>query len=412
MIIKRINSTMKEGTSPNLISKDVANSINGLIDAAQIKKILDNSNSQKINPITTDADSGLATITLGGSDSALTELYKYLDFPSKFSHSAAISLEQSGDQYRVYNTTAKSGANISGEMAQTQPSWEFYTDCEKLLLSIKRTSKFTIQVDGVFVSKSNLLAPDTGNNNSSQLVDFGSRAIRKITVNFQTGGDGFRGVAVKPTDSVWGVEPASVSMGIVGDSYSTGTAPNVAGLGWATALSKSMNILDYGISGEGATGFVNNQSDVKYNYLERVGDLTYRHFDIILACITLNDDLFNGGLAANINAWHSAIRAANNKALIIVTGAPRSNNDTNTVATETLAISTFEALNDANMIIIPVLTSDDPPIFGTGDDGSLEDDGNADIYIDSDGLHYNLEGHIFWSNWVFQKIINKLESLS
>ena len=69
------------------------------------------------------------------------------------------------------------------------------------------------------------------------------------------------------------------------------------------------------------------------------------------------------------------------------------------------------ALNDPLLITIPVLTSDDPPVFGSGNEGNLQGDGNADLYVSSDGLHYNDAGHNFHAVWLSIKILAKLRSL-
>ncbi len=197
---------------------------------------------------------------------------------------------------------------------------------------------------------------------------------------------------------------------LVGDSFSTGTQPNIGGLSYVPVLFNRLNISNYMVSGEGGTGFVNNQIDTKYNYVERISDVTSVEPDIIFVSGSVNDNAYtDDGLAENITEWYETVRSSLPDAMIVVLGG-QGRADDDTIAMEEKLFETFDSFGDSNVINVPLTSADDPMITGTGNEGSLANDGNADIYIYSDGTHYNEEGHIFAGNATYQRVIDALEA--
>ncbi len=408
------------GTETGLNNDQIAKSIfNERIDYLLQSKYKD---SESIP----DADDSICTLSLGAtSDSVdtvdiidstvgeiietLTNQIDYVSNTEKFFHSLAMEVFEYGNYYaRLATVSTLQTGNVDDNYSQVLPKWEFYTDAQSIAINLMRSSQFTLQVDGVYHSKSTLTAPDPGDNFSQQLLSFDGKKTRKITINFSSGASGFRGVSVLPTDSVWAMQ-SPLKVVLDGDSFSTGTNPNIGGLSYVPILFSRLNINNYMVSGEGGTGFVNNQDDTKYNYVDRVSDVTSVNPDIVFVSLTVNDNGYESDLPTAIDNWYTTVRTALPNAMIIVLGA-QGRTDTSTQTMEQAAITQFESYDDTNLIIVPIVTADDPIISGTGNDGSLADDGNADIYIYSDGTHYNEDGHIFAGNQTYQRVIDALES--
>tara|TARA_B100000508_G_scaffold66674_1_gene52152 strand:- start:2721 stop:4022 length:1302 start_codon:yes stop_codon:yes gene_type:complete len=375
-----------------------------------------------------EEDSSIATVTQLGAtvDPTLSKFFSARDEPEKFRYSAAIEVVANGIQMRLYTTTtANNNGNIGDEKDQVQTFWEFYTDAEKICLGIRRNSQFTIQIDDIFQNKDFTIVTDDGSNNSYVNVEFPDKRIRKVTLNFNTGASGFGGVNVLDTDNVWASE-STLTMAMFGDSFGTGTTTNPAGLAYLPAMAKLMGVSDYQLSAIGGTGVAIGREAGYSDYMfsERVPlDIAHQSFDIVYMSTSTNDNLDNSTeteVVNGFNAWYSAVRQLHPNALIIVGGSPRSVtprtvNDGGYVEAEQAVLNAANALGDPLVVTVPVLTSDDPPVYGTGNDGNLTGDGNADLCVDADGLHYNDYGHEYDGTWrarrVYAAIKNKMLSL-
>lgn len=356
-----------------------------------------------------DADPTICTLTIGGANASLTKNINVVFDTGYISHSLSLGEVEYANMFRLPTVTVKSNGNVSSTQSQVLPNWRFSTDAKDIIITLRRGSRFTLQVDGVFYSKDITIMPDPGSNDSPMLLEFADKRTRDIKINFSSSDSGFKGVSVLPTDSVWTTKTNSLKAVLVGDSFSTGTQPNVGGLSYPNILMNNLGIDNYMISGDGGTGFVNNQLDTKYNYLERVSDVIDVAPDIVFVSASVNDNGLTAELDANITAWHSAVRAALPDAIIIVLGA-QGRADATTIAMEAQLLSTFNAIGDARLILVPITTSTAPMITGTGNQANLQNDGNADIYISSDNTHYNAAGHIFSGNVVASKVLDAVEA--
>ena len=392
-----------------LIGDKTSQQVSDGVDGASLSnKLMPNNQNGVLLP----ADPSLCTLTEGAEDANLTQFIRVDTNPEKFTHSAAIGVEFNGRQARLYTTTTVGTGNVGTNKNQVQPSWEFLTDAEDIALEIRQSSMYTIQIDDVFLSKATSTIPSDGNNDNTVLLNFPGKRTRKITINFSTSASGFSGVYVLPTDSVWPVDK-TISMCIFGDSFSTGTSTNPAGLAWSSSIPKLFDIVDYQVSGLGGTGLINNAGD-KLNYEQRFPtDCAYRDFDVVVVSASTNDGSeTQGAIESAVDSLYTLIKTHQPNAAIIVTGAPRSVTTAtqNTIDMEGWVLDRFNSKNDNALIAVPVLTSTAPPIYGTGDTGNLQGDGNADVYVDVDGLHFNDAGHNYYAVWLSRVIASAVRN--
>ena len=387
--------------------------------AARMTNILNliNANSVEDNSIFQAPDASAATLTLFGPEAALlaahptlTEELQWRFNINKFTPCEAIQVLQNGIGARLYTTSVIGAGNISAGKAQVGPSWSFYTDAQLIGLKIGKTNEFTVEINSKFLSRTSSQMTTGDGNDSNASLEFSDKSIRKITINFNTGGNTFQGVRLSPTDNVWATEN-ELSLIFFGDSFGTGTDTNPSGYSYPVAMSKALGVGGYQISAVGGTGFSSNISGAGYNYNERyVSDATHRNWDVVCASSSTNDVVFTESeINASVDAFYNLVKSNHPKSIILIVGSPRSvtprpsGENGNFVLTEQYTLARFESKNDPLVITIPTLTDVSPPVFGTGKISAPTGDGNADFYV-SDGLHYGDAGHLYHGSWLARKV--------
>lgn len=401
LVYDKDTQTATESGGGSSLTTEQTEAVEGVYFAKLLRKL--NADSSML-----EEDSSIATITVDDKDLTLTKEYLYKDYPEKFNHSAAIEEQLYDNAIRLASTAVKSGVGtVAGGYDQVHPSWEFYTDAIKFNLMTRYNTGFTISVDGVMVSKDLSVAASQGGNKSYQTIEFSEKKMRKIRVNMRKDSGSFYGVGVLPTDTVY-CDPLGISMAIFGDSFSTGTSDNIAGLTYTSAMAQMLGIIDYQISGQGGTSFVSDAGGDKYNYEDRMSDISYREWDIIYVSMTVNDsDHYETDLPISITSWYNAIRARYPDTLIVVGGTPGVGRIPQRISQEEVAISTFESFNDERVITLKALTLDDPIFMGTGWVGAETGEGNSDIYC-GDATHFVKGGHEIFARQQADMLINAL----
>ena len=403
---------------PSIISLPLAqNRLAGILS-------LINQAASEPNGVREPADPTLCTLTLGGTDASLTNQVTYQGYPQKFRPSPHIAIYETGRQQRLHTLTTEGSGNIGTQdgagkagtgLNQVLVFWEFYTDAENIVLDVRRGSYFNVQIDGIFQSKDKLEVPDPGNANGTVLLNFPDKRTRKITINFNAGANGFAGVYILPTDSVWAREE-TLTMGMLGDSFAGGSDSNMPGINWTPAFAKMLGVSAQ-FSAEGGTGILKKKGDgLGINYIERYADdLGHRDFDIICVPCTVNDaePYQNGTLEGGVDTLYGLIRQYHPKALILVVGSCGSVNmpsgAADAIATEATTLARFDSKNDPLVITVPAMTDPTPPVFGSGNVDGVTGDGNADNYIQG-GIHYGIAGHLYHGIWMADKTIAAIKN--
>lgn len=280
-------------------------------------------------------------------------------------------------------------------------SVEFVADADDVCISISDTDQCVIEVcdpvtgEGELTTFTTINAAATHPDPAPVLLEFGLRAERLIRVRSASSKFDFYGVSVGPTESVWKPDYANgLTFQIFGDSMASSTGASTAGCSWGRVFGDMCGFSKTILSAVGGTGFVNNQTNTKFNYLDRIDDI--RDVDVLGFQGSVNDNAFAATtLPAQVAAVLAAARTRAPNALIFVTGVALGKTASD-LATENALKTAFDAWDDDNKLWLPFMTSDaGQHVFGTGRVGATAGDGNADIYIGTDGTHPPNAGHVY-----------------
>jgi lysophospholipase L1-like esterase len=271
---------------------------------------------------------------------------------------------------------------------------EVMADSRYLSLLVKPAAvPYRLLVDGRFASMTGTMLAVTGGGTKQWLLaDFGTRAVRRVTVDLALASGVFAG-AVEPTARLWPVERSDDAHAVfLGDSYVLGSGPTTAADGVAPQLGDRLG-LRMQASGSGGTGW--STGNAAYRFDERIanGDLSIAADapDVILLMTSYNDRLgAPATITANALAGLRAARAQFPGVPIVVFGAAAaaSGPGAGIVAAEQAVQAAVTEMADPLCGFVPVST--DPRgawIGGTGRLGAPTGNGNSDVATGSDGVH-------------------------
>jgi len=171
--------------------------------------------------------------------------------------------------------------------------FEAMADCRYFAARVgPTTAPYRFLVDGRYVSLTGTVtATTTGSTDQYLLLDFGSRAVRRIVVEANRTGK-FAGAYVEDGAALWPVDTSEIPHGVfLGDSYVFGTGPDVAADGIAVQMADRMG-LALQASGSGGTGFNQTATSV-YRFDQRIanGDamLGYAAPEVVFLLTSVND---------------------------------------------------------------------------------------------------------------------------
>lgn len=243
----------------------------------------------------------------------------------------------------------------------------------------------------------------TGQIRYAQLV-FSSVAFRRIDIvttnafvgDFYTEND----VSVSPI-------PNPRSILIAGDSYTEGTGAGF-GLGYVTEfmkLSGNYNVIQ---SGSGGTGY-HKDNGGRPPLVDRVQtDIVDLNPDVVILAMGINDSSVSdlSLVEADIITTFNTIKTGLPNSTIIALGSWTSGEANAGMQAVTAMIKT-QAESRGFLFINPTGTGNSDGWFtGTGQENSKNGDGNADIFISSDGTHPNLLGAEYLAVKLYQEILN------
>ncbi|HEX9832536.1 MAG TPA: SGNH/GDSL hydrolase family protein [Mycobacterium sp.] len=302
--------------------------------------------------------------------------------------------------------------------ASGQSAWslEFGTDAQVFQLRMKYISTATmyrLSIDGRKVT--DLMQSSNGiTAGSGHLItfDLGSAAPRQIRFDFST--FPFGGVYVPPTSQIWGVPLRGRRAGVLGDSISDGSSGNTGGGAgtWVDRYARLMGYCDVWRQSRGGTGYITSGSFAVFQ--DRVaGDVAPWDFDELIIWGGFNDS--TGSLSEIASAaalLYESVQSALPALDVIVVGCwspggtPSSGQaNTNTTLRGAAQSAGLPFIDVQSGEVVDgsgtVIASQGKWITGTGDTGSPAGDGNADIYIGSDGIHPNDAGHVYLSRRMY-----------
>lgn len=191
---------------------------------------------------------------------------------------------------------------------------------------------------------------------------------------------------------------------IAGDSFTEGTGAPF-GLGYAEYMRYLTGNYDIVNSGSGGTGYLQDNAG-RPNLEDRVQtDIVDQAPDVVIIAMGINDTA-SGALTTSIQNTFNTIKTGLPDARVIILGSWTSGEATANMQSITTTIET-EAASKGFTFINPTGTgNDDGWITGTGDVSSPVGDGNADIFVSSDGTHPSELGHHYLASRLLQELFN------
>lgn len=298
--------------------------------------------------------------------------------------------------------------------ASGQSTWsvEFGTDAQVFQVRMKYIStatRYRLSIDGRKVT--DLMQPSNGiTPGSGHLItfDLGSAAPRHIRFDFTT--FPFGGVYVPPTAQIWRVPLRGRRAAVLGDSISDGSSANTGGSAgtWVDRYARLMDYHDMWRQGRGGTGYITPGSFAVFQ-ARVVGDVVPWAFDELIIWGGFNDSAGSQSeIGAAAGLLYETVQSALPRCEVIVvgcwspTGTPstgQANTNTTLRAAALAAGLPFIDVQSGEVVDAggAVVASQGKWITGTGNAGSPAGNGNADVYISSDGIHPNDAGHVYVS---------------
>lgn len=317
----------------------------------------------------------------------------------------------------------------------------FYTDAPIFSFAVRTSNivPWRIIVDGQYVDVDG--HENTVTTRRYCTVDFssaGGRKVRRIEIECQGGRPNTGGnnglISIGPfyktaLDSIWA--PSAEEIGprlmVYGDSYTFGpqyaqVTTSMQGDGWARYLGDLMGLDDVWCSGVSGSGWIAQASGVDYpNALDRVTDITEWSPDALIIALGINDAILDGTTAdgqtistANVQTRVGVvldeIRASLPSLPIVVMGCFERPGLSEAAGYEAAISAAVTAYDDPRVKFVPMVSEEWQT--GTGDSGSTAGDGNADVYIASDGTHPTFEGHAYLAQRALPAVMNAFNEMT
>lgn len=305
-----------------------------------------------------------------------------------------------------------SGNQDDSSTATPKEAWangciaDFWCDCTYLSIKGISSPSTTIEVDGELTS----LTPTAfGSGNGYINITFASQKVRRVRLFVAMFAWGIHQISVDVLGRVWKPSPGR-SIQFFGDSITSGTGSEATpGANWTRVFGDLTGFSSAISTSMGGTGFVNAGS---HGTIESRLSYLVPGVDVIALVGSVNDSGSSGAaIQAAVTSALTAARTANSSAVIAlfgVNGGKSAADATN----ETNMKTAFDAWSDGNKLWIPsMLATGGSHIFGTGKTTATTGDGNADVYLSSDGTHPNVAGHGYIASRYSNELSRALEAI-
>lgn len=245
----------------------------------------------------------------------------------------------------------------------TYARWEVMADSRYFTARLGPTpAPYRFIVDGRYVSNAGtVLGTTTGSTDQYVLLDFGTRAVRRIMVEAMRTGR-LAGGFVEDGAALWPVDISDVPHGVfLGDSYVFGSGPDLAADGVAVQMADRLG-LALQASGSGGTGWNQTATSV-HRFEQRIanGDLglAYQAPEIVFLHASVNDAYAGQNFATvqtNALAGLRGVRAQYPGVPIIVFGCVAAPNRTTALiaAVEAAVAAAVSAFADPLCRFVPI----------------------------------------------------------
>ncbi|QDP52414.1 MAG: putative GDSL-like lipase/acylhydrolase family protein [Prokaryotic dsDNA virus sp.] len=279
-------------------------------------------------------------------------------------------------------------------------SFLFYGDVFEIRYKVL-VGSMRVLVDGKPAAKINL--PSSTGQERYMRVSFPDSRLRRIDIVSSLVYTG--NLRTDPTDTVQPtLNPSRVI--IAGDSFTEGTAgASEKGKGYVDLLrmlSGNFNIVQ---SGSGGTGWLRPNGE-RVGLVDRAqADIVDVGADVVIIAMGINDNGTLPDIEQAINDTLDIVQAGLPDATIVLLGS-FTKGEANTSMQNNTALIEAAATARGLYFVNPTGTANgDGWITGTGNDGNLQGDGNADIFVSSDGTHPNDAGHEFHAQRLYNALL-------
>ena len=260
--------------------------------------------------------------------------------------------------------------------------------------NLATSSLARIYVDGYFVSEGNLTI------NGSRLITVVFNSIGRRRVDLVTSAS-IGNIYTKNPHRAWKPVAEQIVGGVVGDSYSIGVT-SYAGSLYPRLFTRNLGILDFVSDSVAGTGYL--QAGTSFNYLDRLNNGHNANYFPLNANPAFiighgggSNDFFNGQTIASVadqivKYFRALATKYPDSKLIFMEGfAPPAGFSGFNPSYVQARQAAQSRLFDVGVYYIDVATTL-PWLYGTGRVGAVTGDGNADLYVTTDGIHLSQAG--------------------
>ncbi len=291
-----------------------------------------------------------------------------------------------------------------------QQQFEFMTDALEFELRLccltSSAMRYRIWVDNQPTAADLSAGTGAGNNYYNLKVVLASAAPRLIRV--ETIMATVHSVWAHPTYSFWKPQDRlGPRIAILGDSFTEGSQSGWHH-SWAWEMCHRLGWRDVYNSGLGGTGYLNAGSGGRSTFRGRVANDIIAHApEWVFVQGGLNDTASgSAAITAEAALLFAQIKTGLPNCKLVVLSPPASSNTISTL--QTVRDAVFAAASGVADLTIDMIDTTTPWVFGTGKSGATTGNGNADIYVNTDGTHYTRAGYAYMGHRVAQAVLDYL----
>lgn len=329
---------------------------------------------------------GAVTPTINTSSSIISGVVVGDDDPDKY------QMQGFPRNLLTLSSGFKIGSFPSGEPPVKHRS--FYYTGQTLEIKFRDlSSDFNVYVDGVlkFYFKAGM-----ANAPRWALIELGSvlEANYAHRIDIVSRYEYWGGLVIEPSTTIFPTRDDSPRVAVIGDSITAGTGSN--GLPWGKTLGMFLNLPDVHLFGIGGSGYINNgQAAVGVGeFVNRFANVVNQSPDLVFVAGGINDQSASDqDFSDAVNVFYDQALQSFDKSQIVICSPFNPGNSSGKILSFR---SILKAKSDeVGCYFIDFISPDGTNgiYTGTGNSGAPAGDGNADIYISSDGTHPNQSGH-------------------
>lgn len=346
---------------------------------------------------------GSATLTVNQASSAYTSPAVIPKESNLITHQCG-SLSQVSESFPD-NQYISADGNVSGDNTRLTYTLSFYLYSDSLEFIYKQNAaRVEIFADGESVADTDVMV--NGGLIRHARIEFTETKLRRIDMRCWR--LYFGGLKIPNTATIYPVNPGKKVI-VMGDSFTEGAGSGNQLFGFVSCINWMLGEFNYWNSGSGGTGYVNANSGAgRVDFISRLqSDVLDYNPDLLIVPGGINDIGFTDvtTFSAAVDAFYSLAltQLKPDQIVICSTFWPGSG----TTPIEFSSVLKAKALEIGCHYIDFVGDGSNGYFTGTGTEGIPAANGNADVFISSDGTHPTAAGHLYLAH----RLISDLSKL-